>query len=156
MFHNLNDGPFMTKALRKENMHRTKLRNKYNDDRSEENVKAFKKQIILQQPGKNIKQPIQCTIVFGLVSAFIFSKTNIFDRTSKTITQLGMIRKNDIRCIMDTSLIASEVSYENYFDETFYYKRCVCNYRLRGFVSAGLTSSNLFFITRILNLVLSA
>ena len=39
-----NDAPFMTKALRKENMHRTKLRYKYNDDRTEENLKAFKKQ----------------------------------------------------------------------------------------------------------------
>ena len=39
-----NDGPFMTKALRKEHMHRTKLRNEYNDDKTEENIKAFKKQ----------------------------------------------------------------------------------------------------------------
>ena len=39
-----NDGPFMTKALRKENMHRTSLRNKYNNDSTEENLKAFKKQ----------------------------------------------------------------------------------------------------------------
>ena len=39
-----NDGPFMTKALRKENMHRTRLRNKYNNDSTEENLKAFKKQ----------------------------------------------------------------------------------------------------------------
>ena len=38
------DGPFMTKALRKENMHRTKLRNKYNDNKTEEKLKAFKKQ----------------------------------------------------------------------------------------------------------------
>ena len=38
------DGPFMTKALRKENMHRTRLRNKYNNDSTEENFKAFKKQ----------------------------------------------------------------------------------------------------------------
>ena len=30
-----NDGPFMMKALRKENMHRTKLHNKYNDNRTE-------------------------------------------------------------------------------------------------------------------------
>ena len=39
-----NDGPFMTKALHKQHMHRTKLRNKYNDDKTEENLKAFKKQ----------------------------------------------------------------------------------------------------------------
>ena len=39
-----NDGPFMTKALRKENMHRTRLRNKYHNDSTEENFKAFKKQ----------------------------------------------------------------------------------------------------------------
>ena len=39
-----NHGPFMTKALRKENMHRTRLRNKYNNDSTEENFKAFKKQ----------------------------------------------------------------------------------------------------------------
>ena len=39
-----NDGPFMTKALRKENMHRTRLRNKYNNYRTEENLTAFKKQ----------------------------------------------------------------------------------------------------------------
>ena len=38
-----NDGPFMTKALRKENMHRTKPRNRYNDHRTEENRKAYKK-----------------------------------------------------------------------------------------------------------------
>ena len=38
-----NDGPFMTKALRKENIHRTRLRNKYNNDSTEENLKAFKK-----------------------------------------------------------------------------------------------------------------
>ena len=38
-----NDWPFMTKALRKENMHRTRLRNKYNNDSTEENFKAFKK-----------------------------------------------------------------------------------------------------------------
>ena len=34
----------MTKALRKENMHRTRLRNKYSNDSTEENLKAFKKQ----------------------------------------------------------------------------------------------------------------
>ena len=39
-----NDVPFMTKALRKENMHRTRLHNKYNKDRTEANLKAFKKQ----------------------------------------------------------------------------------------------------------------
>ncbi len=39
-----NDGPFMTKALRKEHMHRTRLRNKCNKNRTEENLKAFKKQ----------------------------------------------------------------------------------------------------------------
>ncbi len=39
-----NDGPFMTKELRKEHMHRTRLRNKYNKNRTEENLKAFKKQ----------------------------------------------------------------------------------------------------------------
>ena len=34
----------MTKALRKETMHRTKLRNRYNDHKTEENLKAYKKQ----------------------------------------------------------------------------------------------------------------
>ena len=34
----------MTKALHKENMHRIRLRNKYNNDSTEENLKAFKKQ----------------------------------------------------------------------------------------------------------------
>ena len=38
------NGPFITKALRKENMQRTKLRNRYNDHRTEENLKAYKKQ----------------------------------------------------------------------------------------------------------------
>ena len=33
-----NDGSFMTKALRKENMHRARLRNKYNNDSTEENL----------------------------------------------------------------------------------------------------------------------
>ena len=31
-----NDGPFMTKALRKEHMHRTRLRNKYHNNRTDE------------------------------------------------------------------------------------------------------------------------
>ena len=39
-----NDGPFMTKALRKAMMHRKRLRNKYIKRRTEENLKAFKKQ----------------------------------------------------------------------------------------------------------------
>ena len=39
-----NDGPFMTKALRKEHMHRTRLRNKYHNHRTDANLKAFKKQ----------------------------------------------------------------------------------------------------------------
>ena len=42
-----NDGPFMTNALREENMHIpniTRLRNKYQNDSTEENLKAFKKQ----------------------------------------------------------------------------------------------------------------
>ena len=39
-----NDGPFMTKALRKEHMHRTRLRNKYHNNRTDANLKAFKKQ----------------------------------------------------------------------------------------------------------------
>ena len=39
-----NDGPFMTKALRKEHMHRTRLRNKYIRNRTEANLEAFKKQ----------------------------------------------------------------------------------------------------------------
>ena len=39
-----NDGPFMTKPLRKAIMVRSKLRNRYNKNRSVENEKAFKKQ----------------------------------------------------------------------------------------------------------------
>ena len=39
-----NDSPFMTKALRKAMMHRKKLRNRYIKRRTEENLKAFKKQ----------------------------------------------------------------------------------------------------------------
>ena len=39
-----NDGPYMTKALRKEMMHRKRLRNKHIKSRMEENLKAFKKQ----------------------------------------------------------------------------------------------------------------
>ena len=39
-----NDGPFMTKALQKENMHRAKLCNKYHNNRTDANLKAFKKQ----------------------------------------------------------------------------------------------------------------
>ena len=38
-----NNGPFMTKALRKAIMQRSKLRNKYNKERSEENLRAFKR-----------------------------------------------------------------------------------------------------------------
>ena len=37
-----NEGPFMTKALRKAIMNRTHLRNRYNKDRTDENKKAFK------------------------------------------------------------------------------------------------------------------
>ena len=39
-----NEGPFMTKALRKAIMNRTHLRNRYNKDRTDENKTAFKKQ----------------------------------------------------------------------------------------------------------------
>ena len=39
-----NDGPFMTKALRKAMMHRKKLRNRYIKSRTDENLKAFKTQ----------------------------------------------------------------------------------------------------------------
>ena len=39
-----NEGPFMTKALRKAIMNRTHLRNRYNKDRTDENKKAFNKQ----------------------------------------------------------------------------------------------------------------
>ena len=39
-----NDGPFVTKALRKAIMLRSKLRNRYNKVRTEENERAFKKQ----------------------------------------------------------------------------------------------------------------
>ncbi len=39
-----NDGPFMTKALRKAMMHRKRLRNRYIKNRTEENLKAFKTQ----------------------------------------------------------------------------------------------------------------
>ena len=37
-----NDGPFMTKAFRKEHMHRTRLRNKYHKNRTDANLKALK------------------------------------------------------------------------------------------------------------------
>ena len=40
----VNDGSFMMKPMSKENIHRTKLRNRYNDDRTEDNFKAYKKQ----------------------------------------------------------------------------------------------------------------
>ena len=43
-FISANDGPFMTKALRKAIMNRTRLRNKYNKDRTDDNRKAFKSQ----------------------------------------------------------------------------------------------------------------
>ena len=39
-----NEGPFMTKALRKAIMNRTHLRNRYNKDRTDENKTGFKKQ----------------------------------------------------------------------------------------------------------------
>ena len=39
-----NEGPFMTKALRKTIMNRTRLRNRYNKDRTRGNKKVFKKQ----------------------------------------------------------------------------------------------------------------
>ena len=39
-----NEGPFMTKALRKAIVNRTHLRNRYNKDRTDENKTAFKKQ----------------------------------------------------------------------------------------------------------------
>ena len=39
-----NDGPFMTKALRKAIHTRTNLRNRYNKNKSQENCNAFKKQ----------------------------------------------------------------------------------------------------------------
>ena len=39
-----NDGPFMTKALRKAIYTRTNLRNRYNKNKSQENWNAFKKQ----------------------------------------------------------------------------------------------------------------
>ena len=39
-----NDGPFVTKALKKAIMLRSKLRNRYNKIRTEENERAFKKQ----------------------------------------------------------------------------------------------------------------
>ena len=39
-----NDGPFMIKALPKEYMHRTRIRNRYHSNRTDANLKAFKKQ----------------------------------------------------------------------------------------------------------------
>ena len=42
-----NEGPLMTKALRKAIMNRTHLRNRYNKDRTDENKTSFKKQINL-------------------------------------------------------------------------------------------------------------
>ena len=39
-----NDGPFMTKALRKAIMLRTQLRNKYNKERTQSNLNTFRKQ----------------------------------------------------------------------------------------------------------------
>ena len=39
-----NDGPFMTKDLRKANMKRTRLKNRFNKNRTHENWTAFKKQ----------------------------------------------------------------------------------------------------------------
>ena len=39
-----NDGPFITKALRKEHMHRPRLCNNYHNNRTDANLKAFEKQ----------------------------------------------------------------------------------------------------------------
>ena len=39
-----NDGPFMTKELRKANMKRTRLKNRFNKNKTNENWTAFKKQ----------------------------------------------------------------------------------------------------------------
>ena len=39
-----NDGPFMTRELRKEMMHRTRFLNKYNKDKTNENFEAYKRQ----------------------------------------------------------------------------------------------------------------
>ena len=39
-----NDGPFMTKELRKANMKRTRLKNRFNKNRINENWIAYKKQ----------------------------------------------------------------------------------------------------------------
>ena len=39
-----NDGPFMTRKLRKEMMHRTRLLNKYKKEKTNENLEAYKRQ----------------------------------------------------------------------------------------------------------------
>ena len=39
-----NDGPFMTRELRKEMMHRTRFLNKYNKDKTNESFEAYKRQ----------------------------------------------------------------------------------------------------------------
>ena len=39
-----NKGPVMTKALRQEHMHRTRLRNRYHKNRTDANLMAFKNQ----------------------------------------------------------------------------------------------------------------
>ena len=70
-----NDGPFMTKILRKEVILRSKLRNIYNKEKSDESNKAYKRQRnlctkLVRKAKKDFYGNLNPSLIYQIIKSF--------------------------------------------------------------------------------------
>ena len=95
-----NDGPFMTKALRKAIMRRTRLRNKYNKERTDVNRKAYKRQRnlclkLLREAKTNYYKNLDPNSLYDN-RKFWHTVKPLFSGTIKTSASVTLIENNEI------------------------------------------------------------
>ena len=110
-----NDSPFMTKSLRKAIMTRTRVRNRYNKLRTDENWKAFKKQrnkwVELLREAKNY--------YYGNLSLKLLTANRNFWRTVKPLfsdkiqTSIAITLLENDELVNDNNVVAN--IFNNYF-----------------------------------------
>ena len=110
-----NDGPFVTKALRKAIMLRSKLRNRYNKVRTEENERAFKKQRnycvkLLRKTKRNYYQNLDLKNL---------SDNRKFWKTVKPIFSGKVQTSSSVTLVENNQVISNDTAIAEIFNEYF-------------------------------------
>ena len=110
-----NENPFITKALRKEHMKRSRLRNKYLKDRTKENHTAYKKQrnkcvSLLRQTKKSY---------FGNLKSSDVCDNKKFWKSLKPLFNERAISTDTITLIEENDMVSDDAKVSEIFNEFF-------------------------------------